>query len=335
MEEYLADRGVFAGEDDRLNISPDFIPNLFILGAAKCGTTTLHQYLNRLPDICMSEPKEPFYFEAEYGQGIEFYRKKYFAHWHGEAIKGDARHRNLLLPFIPDRIRQVNPDAKLIVLVRNPTDRAFSHWYHNYSRDSEDLSFPDAIEVDLQRIRSGLRCDTEEEILQHIERLPRPAPGKVIGLGLYRTYLDSGYYFEQIERYLALFPEGNLKIILFDDLVQQPQQVMADVLSFLGLEKGLNMIAERLWANPARPLPKGRSSLYTHYYQLVQNPGDNLFRLRSILPDRLRKFIKYRLMPVPSIFRMDPETRNWLNDHYLEHNDKLAGYLGTDTSNWI
>lgn len=314
--------------------SSAFKPNLFVLGAAKCGTTTLWHYLKRLPDVCMSEPKEPFFFEAEFEQGIEFYRKKYFAHWMGEVLRGDARHRNLLLPYVPDRIRRVNQYAKLIVLVRNPVDRAFSHWYHNYSRNSENLSFPEAIEVDNQRIRSGLRCDTQEEIIQHIERLPRQAPGKVIGLGLYRTYLDSGYYYEQIERYLELFPEQNLKVILFDDLVNNPEIVVNELISFLGLEKGSNVFTGRLWANQPRSLPYEKSSRYAHYYQIAQDPGRKLYRLRSKVPGRLRKFIKYRLMPTPSVFRVDKKTRNWLKAHYLGHNDNLAEYLRMDLSSW-
>src|SRR5690606_22324756 len=120
----------------------------------------------------------------------------------------------------------VNPQAKLIVTVRNPVERAYSHWYHNYARCSESLLFRQAIQDDYKRIRSGLDCSTDEEIRQHIEKLPRPAPGRVIGLGLYRTYVDSGYYYEQIKRYLSIFPAENLKVVLLDGLSTRPAVVL-------------------------------------------------------------------------------------------------------------
>ncbi len=79
-------------------------PSFFVLGAAKCGTTSLHDYLAQHSDICMSSPKEPFYFEAEQLRGAGWYRSRYFAHWRGEPIVGESRHRNLYLPWVPERI---------------------------------------------------------------------------------------------------------------------------------------------------------------------------------------------------------------------------------------
>lgn len=217
-----------------------FLPNLFILGAAKCGTTTLYQYISGLTDVCMSKPKEPFFFEAEFDRGLDFYHRKYFSHWRGEVVVGEARHRNLILPYVPPRIHKLNPNAKLIVLVRNPIDRAFSHWYHLFARNSEELGFCEAIQEDLKRIEKGLKCDTPEEIKQHILKLPREAEDKEIGLGLYRTYLDSGYYYEQIERYLSLFPRENIKVIVFEDLVTKPKKIVGELIEWFGLDTRVN-----------------------------------------------------------------------------------------------
>jgi hypothetical protein len=91
------------------------LPSFFILGAAKCGTTSLHGYFGQHPEICVSEPKEPLYFESEYERGVSYYFNRYFGHWSGEPIVGDARHRNLYLPYVPDRIFRYNPSARLIV----------------------------------------------------------------------------------------------------------------------------------------------------------------------------------------------------------------------------
>lgn len=104
------------------------LPSFFILGAAKCGTTSLHAYLGQHPDVCVSDPKEPFFFEAEFDRGATYYFNRYFSHWAGERIVGEARHRNLYMPYIPERILRFNPRARLIICVRNPTERAISHW---------------------------------------------------------------------------------------------------------------------------------------------------------------------------------------------------------------
>lgn len=93
-------------------------PDFFILGAAKCGTTSLHAWLDFHPDILMSDPKEPFFFEAEYERGREYYRETYFKHWQGQPLTGDARHRNLYFSYIPERIRELNPAARFIILLR-------------------------------------------------------------------------------------------------------------------------------------------------------------------------------------------------------------------------
>src|SRR5687768_11767835 len=91
-------------------------PNFLILGAARSGTTTLHEYLPLHPDVYMSMPKEPLFFEAEYRRGLDYYWRTYFRGWRGQQLVGEARVANLLLPFVVDRIAESVPDAKLIVI---------------------------------------------------------------------------------------------------------------------------------------------------------------------------------------------------------------------------
>ncbi len=210
--------------------NPAFKPNLFLLGAAKSGTTTLYAYLSEIPGVCLSFPKEPVFFEAEYELGLEHYRRRYFAHWKGEPIIGEARHRNLYLPFIASRIFATNPEAKLIVCLRNPIERAYSHWWHGYARKYETLDFEQAITEDIARIRAGWNTTTPREIEIYKETLDYR------GKGIYRSYVDSGYYYEQIERYLKHFPANQLKVVLFEDLQRNPFSVVCEIESFLGIE---------------------------------------------------------------------------------------------------
>jgi hypothetical protein len=206
-----------------------FVPNLFVLGAAKCGTTSLHVWLNKHPEICMSSPKEPFFFESEFRLGISHYRKKYYAHWKGERFVGESRHRNLYLPYVASRVFSTSPGAKLIVLVRNPSIRAISHWWHWYSRGIEKLPLQEALDRDSERISAGYRYRTVAEIGLYELSLDRR------GVGLYRTYLDSGYYEEQIERYLAYYDRAQMKVVFFEDLVRRPKEVMRELFEYLGV----------------------------------------------------------------------------------------------------
>lgn len=207
-----------------------FLPNLFILGAAKCATTTLHAYLDRIDGVCMSHPKEPVFFESEFDLGLAYYQRRYFPHWRGEAIIGEARQRNLYLPFVPERIHQINPRARLIVMLRNPVDRTYAHWWHRYARGYEMLDFEAAIKADLERIAAGYRYETAHE--QRVHQLTLDA----VNTGIYRTYVDGSYYDDQIARYQSLFSPAQLLIVLSDDLRQRPFEVLREVEAFIGTD---------------------------------------------------------------------------------------------------
>lgn len=206
------------------------LPSFFILGAAKCGTTSLHAYVGRHPDICVSDPKEPFYFEAEFDRGITYYFNRYFSHWAGEHIVGESRHRNLYMPHIAERIHRFNRHARLIVCVRNPTVRAISHWWHWHSKNREQLSLRESIKVDWERIQAGLFYNTASNLELYKQTLD------IDGKGILRTYLDSGYYYDQIQRYLGLFPKEHLRVVLFEDLIVDPARIMTHLLLFLGAD---------------------------------------------------------------------------------------------------
>jgi len=306
------------------NTETGFLPNLFILGAMKCGTSTLHSYLAELSDVCMSDPKEPFFFEAEYEKGLDFFRTKYFAHWNGEPVTGEARHRNLYLPYVPERLQRLNPDAKLIVVLRNPVERAFSHWYFYRWHQVEELALWPALQADLQRIEAGRRYETHEEIDEHVRCFHDSGDA---GDGPYRTYLDTGYYLEQIERYLTRFPREALRVVLFEDLIRKPAEIVNDLVEFLDIDSARNHFMGEIRENLSQaPEPPGWMSTVWH------RSG-----LRAILPTGLRERLyqfsygRVRRMMKP---KLDSRTRHWLCDHYREHNRRLADWLGRDLSHW-
>ena len=307
-----------------------FLPNLFLLGAAKCGTTTLYAYLDQMPDICMASPKEPHFFHCQFERGLDFYRQNYFPHWKGERIIGEAQHRNLYLPFVPKRIHSINPDAKLLVIVRNPIERAHSHWNHYASRGKtrEPLSFEHALQADLHRVQ-GVR-PPDDIWAQHWAEWFQQSPDRErLDWPRYRTYLDTGYYYEQIQRYLALFPAKNLKVMLFEDMVANPKQVVDDVVQFLGLDPATNHWTEPIWRNAATPDGKEPKDLRVRQNWLVRKTYRLLGMKHRIknLPPPADKVTSARET-------IDPKSRAWLREHYREHNRKLAEFLGRDLSAW-
>jgi hypothetical protein len=155
-------------------------PNFLILGAARCGTNTIYHFLSRHPDVLMSTPKEPFFFEAEYERGLEYYWKTYLD-WRGQRAVGEARPANLFLPYVPLRVRDSIPEARLVAILRNPAQRAFSHWWMKRSRGLEDLSFEAAIDDNLARLESAA-LSTVESTVQALVRpleLDRLVPRRI------------------------------------------------------------------------------------------------------------------------------------------------------------
>jgi hypothetical protein len=294
-----------------------FLPNAFILGAAKCGTTYLHTHLSHLPEVCMSKPKEPLFFPCNHSKGLEFYKKTYFRHWMGEKIIGESNHRNLYLPYIPELIYRCNPDAKLIVMIRNPIERAFSHWKHAYYYKQDGLDFDKALRADLDRIRKGLHISSADEIRSNCDKI------NTNWLGIYRTYIDSGYYFLQIKRYLEYFDKQQLKVILLEELHEYPRETFNSILEFLGLKHHLDLVTLKEKANEAGVI-------------LPLNPltGISKSKLNKYIPVKLKSWIKKCMSQLHLVPEIKPETRQWLQKHYESHNRELSQFLEKDLSCW-
>jgi len=297
-----------------------FLPNLFLLGAAKSGTTSMHAALREHPSICMSDPKEPFFFECTRGEGLESYREQYFAHWQGETVVGEARARHLYLPYVPERIHRVNPDARLVVLLRNPVDRAYAAWWHHYSRGHENLGFERAIRADLRRIEAGLAITTADDIDCYCREL---ASKNYTGWTMYRTYLDSGHYAEQLARYLRLFPREQLLVLFLDDFAVQPDTVLNHVFAHVGVEAvGTTMQPEA--RNLALPGP-----MPTSWVRVFRASGARRVVPRAIVDPVVRQIVRFR-----SRREMRARTRRWLQQYYADHNRRLEQLLQCDLPAW-
>ena len=196
------------------------LPDFLILGAQKAGTSALYAYLRWHPGITGPAWKEVSYFDRHYRRGVHWYRG-HFPLRSGDRLAGEASPGYLVHPLAPERVQATVPDAKLIALLRDPIDRALSHYHHEVALGREPLTFEEAIEAEPERTRG------EEE------RLVRE-PGYFSHAWWDYTYLARGRYAEQLERWLAVFPPGQLLVVASDELAAEPGETYARVLAFLG-----------------------------------------------------------------------------------------------------
>jgi hypothetical protein len=197
-------------------------PDFLILGAQKAGTTALYAYLRRHPDITGPSWKEVSYFDRHYARGPSWYRGNFpnLLRSRGELV-GEASPSYLFHPLGPERVKELVPEARLIALVRNPVDRALSHYNHELALGRESLSFEEALAAEDERL------DGE------VERLCAD-PRYFSRAWWSHTYKARGRYAEQLERWLEVFPQEQLLILPSEELLAEPEQAHARVLEFLG-----------------------------------------------------------------------------------------------------
>ncbi|GGA21388.1 sulfotransferase domain-containing protein [Okeania sp. KiyG1] len=201
------------------------LPNFIIIGAQKCGTTSLYRYLTKHPQILPATKKEVHFFDLNFDKGMNWY----YSHFPqkeipNQTITGEASPYYIFHPHAPQRISQSLPDIKLILLLRNPVDRAVSHYYHNrqFGKSREPLSFEQAIQQEPSRIEPEIDKIMADE---NYKSLPHR----------YYSYLSRGIYIEQLLRWLKFFPRKNLLILKSEELWENPRQKMKQVWNFLGV----------------------------------------------------------------------------------------------------
>ena len=271
------------------------LPNFFIAGAPKSGTTSLYHYLDQHPEIYMSPIKEPNYFASEirierlseslrphaeqdalqlrayldgplrqkrFGGVVTEWRDylKLFQPAEGRKAIGEASVCYLWSESAATNIRRSIPEARIILVLRNPVDMVFSMY--------------------LQTVKSGaLRCTFREAIEMGIEQ----RGGKI---DLMHPFLDLGLYYDQVQRFLATFPEGRVRVYWYEDYNSEPERILADLFCFLEVDA-------------------------------------------SFSPDRSKRYLE---ASTPAM--MQPADRAFLTEFYRDDIGKLAGLLGRDLSAW-
>lgn len=295
-------------------------PSFLVLGAGKAGSTSLVYYMSQHPDVFFSYPKEPTFFQTEYELGVDYYWTTYYRGYGGQKHAGEAAHQNLRLPYVAKRVHETVPHAKLILICRNPIERAFSAYWHNHTRKRDLRSFEDAIAENLERLQNGPLFEDETEAKLYAEAVNRQGNGGQIP---YASYLESGYYAQHIERYAALFGPERIKILFFEDLAREPQEVANSVYAHLELAP-IRLRDTAAQNTPIHP------ALATVFKGLTALPG--LGRIPSSWRSKARTFLSSRFGGAKP--DMQPETRRQLAEHFRPHNRRLADITGRSLAHW-
>jgi hypothetical protein len=190
--------------------------NFIICGTQKGGTSALDMYLRGHPEICMANKKEVHFFDNEgaFRADAPDYTSyhSFFSPELRHKIVGEATPIYMYWRDAPQRIWQYNSDMKMIVLLRNPIDRAYSHWNMERQRNAETASFWDAIRNEEERCREAL-----------------PYQHRVY------SYIDRGFYLEQLRRLWAYFPKKQVLVLRNEELQKNPDETLQKVFAFLGV----------------------------------------------------------------------------------------------------
>jgi hypothetical protein len=203
----------------RLRAEPSFL----VIGASQSGTTSFFSYLTAGPQVLPALAKEVRYFDRYYAKGRDWYRSFFplRAAAAGAAV-GEATPAYMWHPHVPARVREFDPGMRLIALLRDPVDRAYSDFHKRREKHSAGLTFEQGLEREAERTKGEL------------ERMRRD-PGYVSAAYRRFAYVDKGRYADQLERWLEHFPREQLLVLTSEELQHDPAAAVAGAARFLGV----------------------------------------------------------------------------------------------------
>jgi hypothetical protein len=307
-------------------------PNLFLVGAPRCGTTSLYTYLSEHPSVFMSPVKELHYFSRDLfqppPQAAFAHEADYLAEFAGagdERWVGEASPFYLYSSVAADAIRAFSPDARVVVTLRNPADMMYSMYCHRvraalfHPAQETARSFERALADGAERLRG--------------RALPPGAPTEP-GRCLYLCYEELGRYADRVRRVIEVFGRKAVHVVIFDDLVSDTPRTFAELCHFLEIDPSyrpdFNLSVERR-AGSARPRSAGLSRFLWRPHRSVTKVA------QAILPARIRGTIRDRLRgwndrpPAP----LRPETRRRLLDSCANDVRRLSELIGRDLEPWL
>jgi len=286
------------------------MPNFFIVGAPKAGTTSLYRYLSEHPQVFMSKPKEVNFFSCEEIEKQGLYYNSFKVHTideyerlfnnaDGKKTVGEASVSYLFYPNTPLKIKNLIPNAKIIILLREPVERAYSHYLMDKRLGLVDLDF--------------------DEIVYKKKK------HKFLDL-YYQQYIELGLYFEQVFRYLSTFGENQVKIYLFDDIKNNLPKVLEDLFGFLEIDANLKIDPNKKYNTFSMPKNNFIILLYS----------SNIIRkiFNTIIPVSMKENVMNIFFEKVKKPKMNLETIRHLKKFYKSDLMKLENLIKKDLSSW-
>ncbi len=286
-------------------------PNVIVAGAAKAGTTSLYQYCRQHPEIFVPEHKEPGYFANDYG--IKRW-DEYLALFQGATTEKAVVEFSSLYNYCeesPSWIRSALGKPKIIFLLRNPAERAFSLYAWMVREGYEAIpTFEEALRSEPERLRDPV--------------FQRTAPHA------YRTYgyFTTGLYFEQLTRWMEIFGREQVGVFLFDDLVRDPGAFCTKVFRFLGVD---DTFQPRLAVHNKGRLPK---SIPWHCWLRAETRRKRWFGLRSFRRGAATSLMNWNLALGCEPW-VDLSTMDVLTFRYREDIERTSALIGRNLSSWM
>ncbi|WP_196774434.1 sulfotransferase [Rhodovulum sp. MB263] len=312
------------------------LPDFFIIGAAKAGTTSIFALLEQHPDIFMPTPKEPEFFARDdlYSAGIETYSALFAGAGPGQR-RGEASTLYSHAPLFPDtaaRIARHVPEAQFIYVLREPVARAYSFYVQlvkNYQNGTRDYAVHRSFEDFVLPERHALAAPREKVLAPFNAHFPDTP----------ELCLAGSDYLLQIETYLAQFPRERFLFLSFEAFRNDPRATLRRITGFLGLDP----LPEAAFGGGAA----ARNVSRAHFDQLEAAAGAQrlrgrvgpLWALRRLLPDPLRAALRRRVLsegagrahePPP----MEPATRQLLAARFHPQIPRLEELTGLSLASW-
>ena len=283
----------------RKSKSKEIWSNFFIVGAAKAGTTSLYNYLEDLPEVYMSSLKEPGYFltsddilNRKFMNLIQDKEKylSFFKDVKNEIAIGEATSLYLCDPDSANYIHQVVPNAKIIIILRNPVERAYSNFLM-FRQTNENLSFHRAIHRNFS--------DPDYDLT--------------------RRYLELGFYAKQVKKYLDVFGEKNVKILIFEEFIDDVTHTLKDVLTFLGVKNKTIEVSDKKYNPYLEPRTIFSKSILS---------SEKIRKITKVIPKKIRKSVRDNvLLKEGHKPQMADKDRAFLKELYLDDVKKLEHIL--------
>jgi hypothetical protein len=282
------------------------LPNFFIVGAPKAGTTSLHAYLGQHPQVYMSPVKEPSYFAPDLCWAPQIFSWEgylgLFSNVRDEIAIGEATASYLWSQTAARNIAAHVPQARIIISLRNPVDRAFSQY--------------------LQMLSHGVtRRSFREQIIWSL----RGSSGRKFGL--LWPFLELGLYSEQISRYFDHFPRSRIHISCYEELARAPGRLMAELFSFLDVDPAFVPNVCRRHNEP--------QILRANWAVYWLKQWGAWAQLRKLAPLPLGPRLRSLLVRSRGSLHMQPADHAFLTDYYRDDIARLASLLNRDLSAWL